>query len=412
MMTASRATCIVFSDDDLPPEGLDHICPLYITVGCSGHKVPSILLDNGSALNVCPLTIATALGHSTQIVKVYDNTKREVMGTLVIDLQIGSATFSTLSQVLRIHTSFNLLLSRPWIHRAGAILYSLHQKMKFIHDGQVITVQSTRDMFASSEPILQINHSEDGLFLTEFTFDEIQTLEIEDFCRDFVVMSFDQHSITVVLDMMKGMFFLPDMRLRLRQQGPNEFIAAIDHDMTFGLEFIPIEADYQYMAQLRKERVRALLSHTPFDYHIQHYRMSLADYFVRGTKIRLRLEESDSVVHTDREIKLRHLFHWLQLSDRAPSTSDSMAITPPCLDRASLLSLCFPEEVTDDKVVVNLTKMIDGVVPHDEYRDEMDMMTVSRIISIVQLQPISAFDMFGDSFPIGVSADSCPLNGS
>ncbi|RVW73113.1 hypothetical protein CK203_060253 [Vitis vinifera] len=52
-----------------------------------------------------------------------------------------------------------------------------------------------------------------------------------------------------------------------------------------------------------------------------------------------------------------------------------MAITPPCLDRASLLSLCFPEEVTDDKVVVNLTKMIDGVVPHDEYRDEMDMMT-------------------------------------
>ncbi|RVW73115.1 hypothetical protein CK203_060254 [Vitis vinifera] len=59
------ATCIVFSDDDLPPEGLDHICPLYITVGCSGHKVPSILLDYGSALNVCPLTIATTLGHST-----------------------------------------------------------------------------------------------------------------------------------------------------------------------------------------------------------------------------------------------------------------------------------------------------------------------------------------------------------
>ncbi|RVW66865.1 hypothetical protein CK203_064255 [Vitis vinifera] len=46
MMTAGRATCIVFSDDDLPPEGLDHICPGYITVGCSGHKVPSILLDN------------------------------------------------------------------------------------------------------------------------------------------------------------------------------------------------------------------------------------------------------------------------------------------------------------------------------------------------------------------------------
>ncbi|KAL6346964.1 hypothetical protein AAG906_006024 [Vitis piasezkii] len=47
MMTAGRATCIVFSDDDLPPDGLDHVRPLYITVGCSV-RVPSPILDNGS----------------------------------------------------------------------------------------------------------------------------------------------------------------------------------------------------------------------------------------------------------------------------------------------------------------------------------------------------------------------------
>ena len=63
--------------------------------------------------------------------------------------------------------------------------------MKFIHDGQAIMVRFNRDMFASSEPVLQISHSEDDLFLTGFTFDEIQTLEIEDFCRDFIGMSFD-----------------------------------------------------------------------------------------------------------------------------------------------------------------------------------------------------------------------------
>ncbi|RVX16091.1 hypothetical protein CK203_005831 [Vitis vinifera] len=61
MMTANRATCIVFSNDDLPLEGSDHTRPLYITVGCLGHRVPSILLDNGSALNVCPLATAIAL---------------------------------------------------------------------------------------------------------------------------------------------------------------------------------------------------------------------------------------------------------------------------------------------------------------------------------------------------------------
>ena len=60
-----------------------------------------------------------------------------------------------------------------------------------------------------------------------------------------------------------------------------------------------------------------------------------------------------------------------------------------------MLSLCFPEEITDDGVIVDSTEMIDGVVPHDEYCDEMDMMTVSQITSIVQLQPVSLFDFLG-----------------
>ncbi|RVW80032.1 hypothetical protein CK203_055825 [Vitis vinifera] len=341
MLMAGRATCIMFSDDDLPPEGSDHVRPLYIIDGCSGHRVTSVLLDNGSALNVCHLATAIAFGFapldfgpSTQIVKAYDSTKKEVMG-------------------------------QPWIHRVGAIPHSLHQKVKFIHDGQVIMIRSTRDMFVSSEPVIQISHSEDDVFFYWFTFDEIQTLKIKDFCRDFVAMSFDYHSSIVDLDMMRGMTFLPGMGLGRRQRGPSEFTAAIDHDTTFGLGFIPTEADYQYMARLRKERVRARLSHTPFNYPIRPYRMSLVDYFVRGSETRPRLEEIDSVVHTNRETELQHLFHQLQL-----------------------------KEITDDGVVVYLTKMIDGVVPHDEYRDQMDMMTVSQITDIVQLQPTSPCDMF------------------
>ena len=50
--------------------------------------------------------------------------------------------------------------------------------MKFIHDGQVITVQSTRDMISSSELVLQISHSDDDFFFFFFTFDKIQTVEI------------------------------------------------------------------------------------------------------------------------------------------------------------------------------------------------------------------------------------------
>ena len=48
------------------------------------------------------------------------------MSTLEIELLIGPTTFVSLFQVLRIPTSFNLLLGRPWIHRAEAIPSSLH----------------------------------------------------------------------------------------------------------------------------------------------------------------------------------------------------------------------------------------------------------------------------------------------
>ena len=75
-------------------------------------------------------------------------------------------------------------------------------------------VQSPKDMFTSSEPVLKISHSEDDLFFTGFTFDEVQTLEVEDFCIYLVVVSFDQHRSMVVLDMMRGMSFLHGMGLR------------------------------------------------------------------------------------------------------------------------------------------------------------------------------------------------------
>ena len=121
--------------------------------------------------------------------------------------------------------------------------------------------------------------------MTRFTFDEMQTLEMKDFFEDFVAMSFDQHGSTMVLNMMKSMSYLPGMGLERRQHMPSEFMAILDHNVPFGLGFIPTEADYQYMARLRKERVRARLTHTPFDYPVRPYTMSLADYFVKASEL-------------------------------------------------------------------------------------------------------------------------------
>ena len=69
----------------------------------------SVLLDNGSALNVCPLVTTVALGFSpsdfrpsTQTIRAYDGTQRTVMGTITTHVMIGPVRYSMLFQVLRI----------------------------------------------------------------------------------------------------------------------------------------------------------------------------------------------------------------------------------------------------------------------------------------------------------------------
>ena len=95
------------------------------------------------------------------------------MGTLSTHVMIGPVIYSILFHVFRIQSFFSLLLGRPWIHEAGSIPSSLHQKVKFIHEGRIITIQSDSDVVTSSDPVLQISHSEDDLHLTRFTFDEV-----------------------------------------------------------------------------------------------------------------------------------------------------------------------------------------------------------------------------------------------
>ena len=219
-LMADKATCIVFSDDNLPPEGSDHVRPSFIDVACSGCRVLSVLLDNGSALNVCPVVTAIALGFSPsdfgpsiQNVRAYDGTQRTFMGTLTAHVMIGPVRYSVLFQVLRIRSSFNLLLGRPWIHEVGAIPSYLHQKVKFMHEERIITIQYDRDIVTSSEPVLQISHSENDLHLTGFIFEKVQVVNLEDDSRDMVPMSFDQYNNTLVLGMMRGMSYMPGLGL-------------------------------------------------------------------------------------------------------------------------------------------------------------------------------------------------------
>ena len=76
-----------------------------------------VLIDDGSALNVCPLKTASCLGlnnedfvPTNQHVRAYDNSRREVLGTVTPELTIGPMIKKVKFQVLNIASCFNMLL--------------------------------------------------------------------------------------------------------------------------------------------------------------------------------------------------------------------------------------------------------------------------------------------------------------
>ena len=118
-----------------------------------------------------------------------------------------------------------------------------------------------------------------------------------------------------------------------------EFVATVDHDTPFGLGFVPAEADYRHMTRLHRERVRTRLICTPFDYPIRPYRMSLADYFIRGSEVHPHMGDFSAVTDIEGVDEFQHQFHHLQLGDETFGAPVLVMIAPSSLDRVDFLSL-------------------------------------------------------------------------
>ncbi|XP_040931917.1 uncharacterized protein [Gossypium hirsutum] len=132
---------IFFNDDKIPPGGIGSTKALHITTRCKWYILPGVLIDNRSALNVLPFSTLNRLPMDSShmkgcqnIVRAFDGTQRRVMGRIEIPLLIGATTYEVDFLVMDIKPSYNYLLGRPWIHSAGAVPSSLHQKLKLVSE--------------------------------------------------------------------------------------------------------------------------------------------------------------------------------------------------------------------------------------------------------------------------------------
>ena len=169
---------ITFSDDELPVEGTGHNQGLHITVKCELSYVTRVLIDKGSGANIYPLSTLQKLNVNVErvrpnnvCVRAFDGSKTDVIGEIELILKIGPVDFTVNFQVLSINASNNLLLGRPWVHRAGAVPSTLHQMVKFEYDRQEVIVHSEGDLSVykdSSLHFIKANNENEALVYQAF----------------------------------------------------------------------------------------------------------------------------------------------------------------------------------------------------------------------------------------------------
>ncbi|XP_039169970.1 uncharacterized protein LOC120294106 [Eucalyptus grandis] len=215
---------IAFSDEEFPLEGRGHTKALYISVKCKASHVARVLIDNGSALNICPLATLhrlkidpSKINAAKTSIRAFDVTRKEVIGETHLELQIGPVMFNVLFQVMDIPTAFNFLLGRPWIHTAGAVPSSLHQSVKFVVEGKLVIVHGEEDHRIYHEtaiPYIEPERREESSYQS---FELVSTIHAS---RGSTAPTPDvSNAAVMVARVMVGNRFIPGRGLGRREQG-------------------------------------------------------------------------------------------------------------------------------------------------------------------------------------------------
>ena len=151
------------------------------------------------------------------------------------------------------------------------------------------------------------------------------------------------------------------------------------------------------MAQLGQDRVRARLFGVAFDYPLHPYTFQLVDYFIRESDHSPRIGGTDHDLEIDGIQGIQQALGQICFSFETTEALGAMIVAPPSSGRASVFSMCFPEEVLDYDLSMDLGDDTDGVTLLDTYIDEMDMIGIGHTIDAAPHVPHYAFDMFGVS---------------
>ncbi|KAA3465493.1 RNA-directed DNA polymerase (Reverse transcriptase), Ribonuclease H-like protein [Gossypium australe] len=257
---------IFFNDDEIPPRGRGSTKALYVTTRCKGYTLPGVLIDNGSALNVLPLSTLNRLPLDSShmkpcqnIVRAFDGTERGVIGRIEIPLLIDPNTYEVDFLVMDIKPSYNCLLGRPWIHSAGAVPSTLHQKLKLVTEGQLVTINAEEDIIATvTSNALYLEANDEAI---ECSFRSLEIVNATFIVEGNKVLTPKISKTTKMgLRLTVGKGAILGKGLERYLQGKVEVPLLKDKRDRFGLRFKPDARQRKKELEKKQERRRARLS--------------------------------------------------------------------------------------------------------------------------------------------------------
>ncbi|KAA0032018.1 Gag-pro-like protein [Cucumis melo var. makuwa] len=229
------------------------------------HHVARVLVDNGSSLNIMSRSTLmklpidpSCLRPSTMVVRAFDNARRAVIGDIDIPLKIEPSTFNVSFQVIDVNSSYSCLLGRPWIHSAGAVPSSLHQRLKFSVEGGQAIVYGEEDMFVTKTSALPyVEATEEALECSYRSFEIVNAtiFPTEGLSMDRYV---SKTSIMIVKTMIKSGFQM-QKGLEKYNQGDLEVIFLPKAKEKFGLGYKSAASEWEKIRAKKKEKRSALL---------------------------------------------------------------------------------------------------------------------------------------------------------
>ena len=139
-----RQLIMGFSDEDNVRTIQPHDDALMITLRIGGYDIKKVMVDQGSAAEIMypdlyrglDLRAEDLMPYSSPLIS-FERTIIIPKGQIRLPVQTGSETVEVNFIVVDAYSSYTAIVARPWLHTLGAVSSTLHQKVKYLSEGQI-----------------------------------------------------------------------------------------------------------------------------------------------------------------------------------------------------------------------------------------------------------------------------------